>query len=49
LIKKDREKQLDERKQEIRESRYSRWYRAVKTVGILKYLKTGWEKVGGRE
>jgi len=42
VIKRDREMQWEERDQKINESRYGRWYKSVKTVGIPEYLKKGW-------
>lgn len=42
ILKKDREKQREEKLQRIRESRFCRWYGAVRTEGIPEYLRKGW-------
>lgn len=42
LIRKNREKQREERIQKIGESRFCRWYRVIRMDGIPEYLKKGW-------
>jgi len=44
LMKKDKEKQEEERWEKIRESRYNRWYKEVKEKGIPEYLRKEWEE-----
>lgn len=43
-LRKDREKQREERIQKIGESRFCRWYKVIRTDGIPEYLKKDWGK-----
>jgi len=42
IIERDIERQRNERKKKITESRYNRWYKEIKGEGIPEYLKKGW-------
>jgi len=42
LLRKDREMQKEERRRRIRDSKYNRWYEAIRTEAIPEYLKRGW-------
>ena len=42
MEKEDCRKQEEERREKIKDSRYNRWYREIRTEGIPKYLEAGW-------
>ncbi|EFN81594.1 hypothetical protein EAI_06289 [Harpegnathos saltator] len=44
--RKDRELQREERWRKIRESKYNKWYKYVKGVGIPEYLPEEYRKKG---
>lgn len=45
MVKADIGRQREERWKKIEKSRYNKWYKEIKDVGIPEYLKKGWGEI----